>query len=62
MNLLKLTDVLNRLAVSRPTLYRWIKEGHFPKPIKLADNGAARWTEEEVEEWIAERNALRKAA
>lgn len=30
----RLAQVTRALAVSRPTLYRWIQLGLFPKPIK----------------------------
>ena len=31
----RMTQVRYALAVSRPTLYRWIQLGEFPPPIKL---------------------------
>jgi prophage regulatory protein len=42
--------------VSRPTLYRWMKEGNFPKNIKLGAN-MVRWKTSDLEAWIAEREA-----
>jgi predicted DNA-binding transcriptional regulator AlpA len=51
-------DLLNRRAVcamlggTQPidssTLYRWIKAGRFPKPVKLSA-GTSRWLKAEVE-------------
>jgi prophage regulatory protein len=42
--------------VSRPTLYRWMKEGNFPKSVRLGAN-MVRWKASDLEAWIAEREA-----
>jgi len=53
-----LTDnaVADRLQVSRDTIWRWVRAGSFPPPIKLADN-VTRWRVSDVEMWEAEREA-----
>lgn len=48
--LLKIDDVLRLSTLSRATLYRLIKEGKFPAPIKF--KSASRWKESDVNEWI----------
>ena len=40
--------------VSPATIYRWIKEGRFPKPIHLGPN-MVRWKASDIESWVAER-------
>jgi predicted DNA-binding transcriptional regulator AlpA len=50
MNLLTLKDILAILKVSKSTIYKWIKEGKFPKPLKL--ERLSRWTEEMIHEFI----------
>jgi len=35
-------DVAERYRISRPTIWRWVKMGKFPKPVKIAE-GATRW-------------------
>ena len=42
------------LKVSPATIYRWIKEGRFPKPIHLGPN-MVRWKASDIESWVAER-------
>jgi hypothetical protein len=37
---------------NRTTLYRWIKEGRFPKPVRLGPNTVA-WTDEQLREFDA---------
>ena len=41
---------------NRTTLYRWIKDGRFPKPIRIGPNSVA-WRWEAIEEWLADREA-----
>ena len=40
--------------VSPATIYRWIKEGRFPKPIHLGAN-MVRWKASDIESWLTER-------
>ncbi len=56
--LLKLSDIKNKLSVSYSTLYRWIEEGSFPKPLvfgKGEKNATTRYVRKEVEDWLADR-------
>ena len=52
--LLRQSDVIAILKVSRPTLWHWRREGRFPAPIKIGPNTIA-WTPESIEAWLAER-------
>lgn len=45
-----------KVGVSVPTLYRWIGELGFPRPIKLSAR-CSRWPMADVEEWIESRKA-----
>ena len=42
--------------VSRATIYRWVNNGHFPKPIHLGAN-MVRWRALDIEAWIIDREA-----
>ena len=56
--LLKLGDIKEKINVSYSTLYRWIEEGSFPKPLVLGKgekNATTRWLKKEVEEWFSDR-------
>lgn len=48
-------NVAARYQVSRPTIWRWLKEGQFPKPVKLA--GSTRWRLSDLEKWEQEAQA-----
>ena len=42
------------LPVSPATIWRWVREGKFPKPFKLGDSVTV-WDATEVEAFIAQR-------
>jgi len=47
---LKDTALARRYGVSRPTIWRWLKKGALPKPIKLP-GGSTRWRMVDLYEW-----------
>jgi prophage regulatory protein len=54
MKLIKLIDVKNTTGLARSTIYKYISDGSFPKPVRLGVKAVA-WVESEVQEWIQER-------
>jgi prophage regulatory protein len=65
--LLRLPAMKEKIGVgATSTIYAWISEGRFPKPVRLSGSpgqggGAVAWRESELEAWIAERIASRDA-
>lgn len=59
-NLIRLDQVKARTGLSRSTLYAYINEGRFPRPVTISDRCVA-WVESEIDTWIAERIASRRA-
>ena len=51
---MRVPAVLDRLGVSRTTLYRWMEDGHFPKPIRLGPNTIA-WRASDLDQWLDDR-------
>jgi prophage regulatory protein len=47
--------VLARVPVSRTTLWRLERDGHFPKRIQISANRVG-WLESDVEAWMEERH------
>jgi prophage regulatory protein len=43
--------------VSPATIYRWIKEGKFPKPVHLGAN-MVRWKASDIEAWSLGRESI----
>ena len=60
-SLLPRAAVEQKLGISTATLYRWMDQGIFPRPIKLGPN-SVRWSEAKIVEWIASREANSTAA
>ena len=52
--IIRVRDVVERIGVSRSTLYQWVSEGRFPPSIPLGAR-AVGWREADVDEWIVSR-------
>ncbi len=51
--LMKIGEVCDWLNVAHPTIYRWVADGKFPKPIKLGTS--SRWRVSTIERFISEQ-------
>lgn len=45
---------LGIVPVSGSTVWRWVKEGSFPAPVKLSPSVTA-WTASSIREWLAQQ-------
>ena len=52
--MLRLSEVRTRTALGRSTIYRLMRDGSFPEPLKIGPR-AVRWWESEIEAWLAAR-------
>jgi prophage regulatory protein len=54
MRVLSYPDLRDRKGIvwSRAHVYRMIKAGNFPRPLKLGV-GTTAWLEEEIDRWLA---------
>jgi prophage regulatory protein len=60
---LRLPSVLERVPYSRPSLYRLVREGKFPRPIRLGGGKAVAWLESDVDAYMNARiQASRESA
>lgn len=59
--LIRKKDVLAATGFKISTLYKYISEGRFPRPVSLGERSVA-WVESEVVEWIEARIAARDMA
>ncbi len=55
-SLIRLDTVKARTCLSRSTIYAYIQDGRFPRPIAISERCVA-WIETEIDGWIAERIA-----
>lgn len=60
-NILRINQVIQKTGLSRSVIYEEIKNGRFPKQVKLAKRSSG-WLESEINKWIKERIAERDAA
>lgn len=54
--LLRRPDVSRATGLGRSTIYRLVRLGRFPSPLKISDRASA-WVESDVQAWIHERIA-----
>ena len=52
--LLSYAEVIERVHISRSAIYRMMRAGDFPLPLKLGSK-TTRWPASEIENWIATR-------
>lgn len=62
MRIMRLKEVIDTTGLARSTIYKYIADGIFPKPVNLAPAGidvpstrAVGWVQGEVEDWILAR-------
>jgi prophage regulatory protein len=53
MTRLTARQVADRLNIARSTLYRWMVEYDFPRPVKIG--GRREWILDEIEVWFAKQ-------
>ena len=52
--LANIATVIRRTTLSRPTIYRLIRSGAFPRPVKIGLQRVA-WLEADLQAWFAKR-------
>ncbi|MCL6268337.1 AlpA family phage regulatory protein [Sansalvadorimonas sp. 2012CJ34-2] len=51
---LRMPQVQQRLGnVSRSTVYRWVRDGWFPQPMRLGKNTVG-WLDRDISRWLEE--------
>ena len=51
MNLLRINDVVKKTSIGKSTIWAWVKDEKFPKPIKLSERISV-WKESNIDAWI----------
>ncbi|MEC6337854.1 AlpA family transcriptional regulator [Pseudomonas aeruginosa] len=54
MKILRLKTVIDCTGLARSTIYKYVAEGSFPRPVSLGDRSVGR-LESEVQDWILAR-------
>ena len=58
MRVIKITKVKELTSLSSATIYRLVKNGKFPKQLKLAERSSG-WLLEEINDWLESKSILR---
>ncbi|MAM85694.1 MAG: AlpA family transcriptional regulator [unclassified Hahellaceae] len=56
MRILRIKHVMALTGLAKSTVYKYINERDFPRPVPLAGT-AAGWIEAEVEQWLTKCSA-----
>jgi prophage regulatory protein len=51
MRIIRLKEVIDSTGLARSTVYKYIAENTFPKPVSLGDR-CVGWVEQEIHDWI----------
>ena len=54
IEILRTQNVLAIVKISRTTLWRWVRSGDFPAPLRLGKR-AVGWSRQSVEAWLESR-------
>ena len=52
--LIRLAEVMERTGLKRNSIWRKVRAGSFPAPVKIAENAVA-WHDAEITEWQESR-------
>ena len=52
--LLTLKEVVDLVSFKRSTIYKFIRQGSFPKPLKIGRS--SRWKMSEIRQWMEQFN------
>lgn len=52
--IIRKTELLKMIGVSHPTIWRWERDGKFPKRISLGRNSIG-WSQYEVQGWLDDK-------
>lgn len=48
---LRINQIVEKTGIAKSTIWLWVSEGKFPKPIKLSPRITV-WEEEKIEKWM----------
>ena len=56
-NIIRPRDVFKKVGLSRSTIWRMERQGHFPRRVSLGAH-AVGYIESEIDEWVATRPTM----
>lgn len=61
MRFLRIDDVVKFTGLSKPSIYWLMREGSFPRAVRLGERAVA-WTINDLEQWAQNRPSTRSRA
>jgi len=58
MQILRIKQLIATTGLARSTIYQYIEDGTFPKPIPLGAR-CVGWLESDIQDWLSSRIAVR---
>lgn len=58
MKIIRLNEVKESTGLGRASIYAYMAEDRFPKPVPIGDR-AVGWIDSEIQSWIEEKIELR---
>ncbi|APY91875.1 MULTISPECIES: helix-turn-helix transcriptional regulator [Burkholderia] len=55
--ILRLVGVLEATGVSKGAIYKWVREGKFPEPVRLSARTVG-WRQVDVDAWLEAREQV----
>lgn len=55
--IVRLPELIEVIGLSAATLYRWMDEGQFPRPVKLGPNSVG-WRSSVIQAWLNSREEV----
>ena len=55
MKLERLPEVQARVGIRRSKIYDLIREGRFPKPVRICSSNVVGFVSDEIDAWIRQR-------
>lgn len=49
--LFRINDVIVKTGMAKSTIWAWVQNNRFPKPLKIS-NRITVWKESDIDEWI----------
>ena len=53
--LVRAKDIISRLSIGKSTLYRYLKNGDFPKPYAKLSKCCTVWLESDIDQYIDDK-------
>ncbi len=49
---LRIKDVMDKTGIAKSTIWLWVREEKFPKPIKISPRITV-WENDKIDEWMS---------